>query len=108
MRHTLQGHLATMLCLISIPLTHCLPRPLLARTLPVHLTGPLHPLFANSEGGQNCCLQKPFDKVTESSLLVMLCIWVPRGLEESRSCPTTPGSLPVGMEDSETLLPPAA
>lgn len=40
--------------------------------------------------GQNCCLQRPFDKVTKTLRLVMLCIQVPRGLEQFRSLPSVP------------------
>lgn len=60
---------ATTFCSISIPLTYCLPKPLLARTLPVHLTETPHLLFANTGVGWSCCLQRLHDKVTNSSHL---------------------------------------
>ena len=36
-------------------------------------------LFANSRGGQSCCLQRSLDKVTRTLKLLMLCIHVPEG-----------------------------
>lgn len=80
--HTPQRPPAAMFCSISVPLTYCLPRLLLASTLSAHLTGPLRPLFANNGWGQ-----RPLDKVTKTLWLVMLCIQVPRGQEESDPLP---------------------